>query len=462
MKRIPFALVLLMAVPVYASDLDQAIPGFSSSGKTAIPIDFQSVALQLNFDPATKTGIGRCEIEFRSGETGYPILDLVPSVRKVVLNGNDLGAGALPTISSPDNATKMRLLQASVNAGSLNRLEIEYTIPSADVGYDNNGVRMVWAMNDLGDRGFLEKYACANFEFDHFPMSLRVEIAGNPAPHQIFTNGSLEFVRNGLWRIEFPDYFTSSSHYFHISNRAFSLAEDIYPGIRKPIPVSVYGSTTASVTNALQRAKQVLAELEAAYGPYAHDSLTVYLTSTGGGMEHVGATITTLGALDHEITHSWFARGVMPSNGNSGWIDEAIASWRDNGYPRGTASLSGSTANLAGFSAYRRHTPQVAYTAGASLISRFDALFSRGMKATLRDVFSRAQRTTLTTTSFRALLESITGASIDNYFQRYVYGSSRGTNILDALPVLGSFLPESPMISRHPPALTSEEIRAIR
>ncbi len=463
MKLLTFALCLFWGTSLHASDLDRAIPSFTTAGKTAVPIDFQSVGLQLTFDLASQAGIGRCEIEFKAGATGYPLMDLVPSVRRVSLNGTDLGANGLTTVSAPDGTTKMRMLQASVNAGSTNKLEIEYTIPSGDVDYGSDGIRMVWAMSDVGaDRNFLEKYACANLEFDRFPMNLRVEIVGNPKNHQVFTNGSLEFIRNGLWRVEFPDYFTSSSHYFHISHRDFSLAEGTYQGIQKVIPVAVYGSGV-SVDNGLQKAKRVMAELEAAYGPYAHDSMTIYLTSSGGGMEHVGATITSLGALDHEITHSWFARGVMPSDGNSGWIDEAIASWRDNGYPRGTASLSGSSSNLASFSAYRRSTPPAAYTAGALLVSRFDSLFSGGMKSTLREVFSRAQRTAITTSGFRQILESITGTNVESYFQRYVYGGARRMDLPEAIPHLASnLLPEIPMISKHPRPLTEEEIRAIR
>ena len=76
-------------------------------------------------------------------------------------------------------------------------------------------------------------------------------------------------------------------------------------------------------------------ELEQTYGPYPHEALLIYCTGNiSGGMEYAGATMTSLEALGHEITHSWFARGVMPANGNAGWIDEAIARWRDRGYPR--------------------------------------------------------------------------------------------------------------------------------
>ena len=463
MNRLPFV-VCVLAVCLnpsnsLAADLDNAFPSFTTSGKTAVPADFQHIALELQFDPATSRATGRCEIEFTTAKDGYPVMDLVPEATKVVLNGTDLGRGGLPRISSPDSATRLRLINGAVKAGTTNTVVIEYPMNSSDVSFTNAGARIVWSMSDIGsDSHFLERYACANLEFDRFPMTMTVEVLGTPASHQIFTNGELSIVRNGFWRIRFPDYFTSSSFFFHLTNRPFVMESKTYKGLTKDIPVVVYGATGTAISTAMQRSLSVLKELESTYGPYAHDSLTVFLNNSfGGGMEHVGATITTLGALDHEITHSWFARGVMPADGNAGWIDEAIASWRDEGYPRGRAGLTGSASQLSGFSNYRRSTTMDAYTAGMNLMSRFDALFS-GLKGTLKEVFSRHQRTTISTPQFQQILKDITGQDVSSYFDRYVY--ARGArHTLSAEPM--SFL-HFPKVGKHPPPLSDEEVARLR
>ncbi len=94
--------------------------------------------------------------------------------------------------------------------------------------------------------------------------------------------------------------------------------------------------------------------------------------------------MTDTGALGHELTHSYFARGIMPANGNAGWIDEALASWRDNRYPRST-SISG-TANMAGRPGYTRFTDYAAYSYGARFMAYLDGKFAAqgGLKTYLR------------------------------------------------------------------------------
>ncbi|MBY0370314.1 hypothetical protein K2X33_06475 [bacterium] len=450
--------VTLLAVPERGRDLPLAPASFTVGGKKAIPIDFDSVHLELELDPSSGTAIGRCSISFYAKETGYPLMDLVPSVRSVRLNGVDLGSQGLPTVTAPQNATQLRMVNAEVQANTGGDLEIEFTLSSNEITFSNGGVRMVWAMSDVGaDRGFLERYACSNLEFDHFPMEMQVSITGQRTAHQIFTNGQLVFTGVGSYYVYFPYYFTTSSFYFHITNRPVSVKKETWQGKQALIPITVYGGTNVNVAQGLSTAKRVLAELESDYGPYAHKSLVVYLTPDGGGMEHAGATITSLGALGHEITHSWFARGVMPADGNAGWIDEAIASWRDNGYPRGNPSLQGNMSTLSGFATYARSTPMAAYTAGASLMSRWDGLFSGGLKPVLREVFSQAQKNTVSTPSFQALLEQISGKSLDDYFRRYVYGGMRQVTALQ--------LPAEPFPhgqTRHPRPFTRAEIQALR
>jgi hypothetical protein len=171
----------------------------------------------------------------------------------------------------------------------------------------------------------------------------------------------------------------------------------------------------------------VFGELEATYGPYAHDDLLVYITKPGemgsgvSGMEYAGATMTTMGALEHEITHSWFARGVMPANGNAGWIDEAIAKWRDLDYPR--YSEPPGRVNLAGFSLYRRTTEQLAYQWGPILLGHLDHLIGgEGLRPVLRALYLAKRRQTITTPFFQQFLEERMGLDLGPLFDRSVYG----------------------------------------
>src|SRR5690606_9545744 len=100
------------------------------------------------------------------------------------------------------------------------------------------------------------------------------------------------------------------------------------------------------------------------------------------------------------------ARGVMPSKGNSGWIDEAIASWRDYGYRRASGPPNRASVNLGGFSPYRRHTTYDAYSKGRNLIEEFDYMFRNqgGMKSILRNMFAQRQGMTISVGWFQEFL----------------------------------------------------------
>ena len=174
-------------------------------------------------------------------------------------------------------------------------------------------------------------------------------------------------------------------------------------------------------------------------------------------MEYPGAAITSIGALDHEALHSWFGRGVMPSDGRSGWLDEAVAAWRDNGYPRGTWPPNRAATNLATFSEFERFTPRNCYSDGSKLMSELDGYFgshgeATGMKPVLAKWFSLKKGQSVTTEEFRDYLELVSGENLHSVFSRYVYGNS---SLRDSV-VVGQ------LERGHPPKLTKAEVRELR
>ncbi len=131
--------------------------------------------------------------------------------------------------------------------------------------------------------------------------------------------------------------------------------------------------------------------------------------------------MTSFKALDHEMLHSYFAKGVMPANGNSGWIDEAIASWRDYGYQR--SATPGVPANLAGRSIYARNTNSQAYAHGREFLAHLDYIMQDkgGLKAFLRGYAQTYKYTLVTTDHFINNLEFFSGLELSDLFQANVY-----------------------------------------
>ncbi len=412
--------------------VEYSFPSFIHEGKSVVPINISELAIEIRIDVNNKQVDGNVNIRFSPLQSGYPMLDFVLKPKSIVLNGNSLPETGFPQIIPPENEAPIRILDVRLEGQSKNELKIHYGLSGPTIVFGNGGIRLGFFFNDLIERGFLERFVPANFEFDQFQMTLDMEIIGEANRHLLFCNGEITQITNQKWKVLFPEYFNCSSCFVHLTDRPVSINKSVFSGRDAEIPVTVYGDSTDVIEQAKSDAFRVMEELETEYGPYAHRDLLIYvarqLEPPLGGMEYCGATMTTLYALPHEITHSWFGRGIMPANGNSGWIDEAIARWRDNEYPRASGPPNRNPVQLSGFSPYRRHTTLYPspYSLGSLLLSELDYLFRNngGLRPILKDLFSEKRRKLITTPVFQKYLEQKSGVDLNNIFSRYVYGRS--------------------------------------
>jgi hypothetical protein len=463
-SRIFFGLgitVMFFAKSLFAADLDKAPPKFIYDARNAVFADFSTVRLNLSFDAASGKTTASAIINFTVAQDGMPIFDLIPKPSRVELDGGDVPLANVFLLKDPDRQSTLRAVGVEVSPGQNHVLEIDYQL-GEEVSYSDGAVAAGFFMSDLTDREYWEQYAPTNYEYDQYQQTVTVEVTGTDREHDLFVNGVVTDLGFNRWQIQYPSYFTSSSFYFHMAAKGrFAVERSSYAGINGAIPLTVYSGSQSNVSRGMTNLKRYLAELESTYGAFAHASFTAYITDTGGGMEYCGATITSLGALGHETTHSWFARGVMPANGNAGWIDEAIASWRDDGYPRGNGQV-GTPRVLGGFSPYKRYTTRDAYSYGAELMADFDAMLAStnfgGLRNMLKDFFGGFKRQTITTPIFQGQMEKALGQNMQQFFDRNVYGKG----LITRLPGVG--VPEGWDVdwSRHPRPYTREEWLELR
>ena len=426
------------------------------SGKRAVPMDFQEVLLEISIDNSSNVSTGVADIAFISYEDGYPYFLLDGTVVSARLNGASV---SIVQTQDPDSLNSIRMVQLPVKAGANNRLELSYELTSDAVSYRADGIGLVTAMADIDDGNFFEAYGPANFEDDQFRMKLRVNLIGVSSAHQFFTNGRLTELGGASWDVDFPAYFNSSAFYFHVTDTALAVRTGNYEGLTKNIPLTVYAADAASADSAMNALPGLFKELESAYGPYLHESFTAYISGSGG-MEHCGATITSLSALGHELTHSWFGRGILPGGGASGWFDESIASWRDYGYQRASGTALRSATNLATLSKFERFTPYNSYADGRTLMGEFDYLLAGkagGLRAVLKEFFAMKKSQIIQTQDFLSYLASRSGQDLGWMFDRYVFGKSSAQAATDAKEVAPDSQP-----SMHPPALTRDDIERLR
>jgi hypothetical protein len=424
----------LLCFSAMASDLDKRPLPFPHQGGHAVFADFKSAHYEITYDINKKIAYARAEIELETAEAGNPIFDSHQDPTLVSLNGITTTADLVKT---PSDETTVRVVGEKVEAGN-HRLIVELPIVQL-VEFTKGGVKSAFWLSDLTERGYLERYLPTNFLFDRIPTSFHVKFIGGSETQKIYTNGVLEKVSSTEYKIIFPDGFNSSCHYFH-TVVAGTMVEKTFiykSNDGREIPAIIYvkndGDQDAYLESLKTKTITIMDELENDYGPFLHPSLTIYIAGRGG-MEYSGATMTSESALGHELFHSYFARGVMPSDGNSGWIDEALARWRDNGY-QSITTLFG-TSNMANHAYYNRVTDRLAYSFGERFIALMEGKLTPlgGLKPFLKELVAQKAFAPLNTQEFILEMNDFFGLSFDRFFKKYLFGEGQKSMKINIRP----------------------------
>ncbi len=391
----------------------------SRGSKELVFVDFSEATSKIIYDVINKKTTAETTITLYQPVQGNIIFDLVEQPESITING-ELTSSTSHTIAQ--SGSQVRYINKVTEAGT-HTLKIVNNIERL-ISYDSytKTVRSAFWMSDLSDRRFLEAYLPSNLEYDQYQNNFKVEIIGSEKKHIIRTNGEVTEEEQNKFLIKYPEHYTSSSIYFHLMEEgAFSEENNIYKSIDgREIPVTIYSSWDTS--RFMISSLRILAELEKDYGPWPHDFLIVYGAGSGG-MEYAGATRTSMRALGHELHHGYFARSMMPSRGNNGWIDEALASWRDNGYDsRAIGSLSPS--KMGAHSEYRRTTDRAAYSKGARFMAylNYDLKDKGGLRPFLKAYFAKYNQQSFITQNFKDELEAWADKNYDYLFNPYIYG----------------------------------------
>ncbi len=429
------------------TDLDYAPPSFMSAGKKVIFVDFIRAEYHLDFDVSAENepdkAIVRSNITFTARDSGFPAIVCQQRVDSIYLNGSEIRVEAH---KSPDKEDSFKVLSEPVSPGThvvniVNRLDQEGPRGFPVSWIEPTKVECIFKMADGDARNiicpsgpynlhkgeFLGAFLPANYNYDHFQMSFTVTIRHTDAPHSVFTNGVISGM-SGDWTIDFPEFYTSSCPWFHLAptEKYKFRREEFSSSDGRTIPVLVYAKRVARVDRQLdrflRRARECLGQLELDFGPFPHDSLTIFARDACISMEYAGATETTFSALRHELDHSYFARSVIPVNGNAGWIDEAIAVWGDENYRKVRPSRR---TNMACRTPYIRTTHPDAYSAGykfmAYLNSRLESTGSRqGLKVFLKHYATQRRHRSIDVREFLVMLENFHGKALKNLFKQWV------------------------------------------
>ncbi len=456
MKKLLLGLITVLSFQAFAG-IDQAPPAFKTKDGKVIFVDFIKAVYELTYDKANKQAWASTNITFMANDTGYPVFDSVSKPTEVIVNGKAVEHTLTPV---PGNVSFVRYPKVEVTPG-IHTMTIRTPIEKG-TKYGWKGVSSGFFIKDLKDRMFLERFLPTNYEYDQYQMTFRVQVIGTNKAHNIFANGVTKELDNNFIEVSYPSFYTASSVYFHlVPKRKFWRLHFKFPSISgRQIPVTIYSSFRFRNWRMKRKTVKVMRELERDYGAWPHPELLIYGTKIRGGMEYVGATATSYISLGHELQHSYFAKGVLPADGNSGWMDEGIASWRDKGHQT-HKSPNYFSVNLAKHNVYTRKTDKRSYEKGRSFFAYIHYQLKQaglpGLKDFLRGYFNKRKFTTVTTNDFKSDLEEYSGLDFTEDFNQYIYGGHPDKNQSLSNGRSPAVEPENP----HHVEYTQEEIDSI-
>jgi hypothetical protein len=420
-----------------------------ADGDLVVAVDAESLRATVRFDVEARSAEVTAVLDFRiDGPDGLPAFDLRQDIDEAVLDGQRLSLDALAhrDLGAGDGA-RMRVLDLPCASGSRHRLELRYRLATPDaagsqpVGWadDDDGVRFDLWMSDLDPGRYLEMWFPAGLCHDRLSVALDIEVAAPGRPHAVLANGEVHALAPGSrWRVTYPSDFTSLSPMLVLGPRdELSVHHRVAPVSGRPLDVTVaaWAGTGPGPESAAADVASWLAQFAARYGAWCHGGRFVALLwDAPRGMEYDGATTACEPALEHEVFHSWFGRGVKPASANDGWIDEAMATWAT-----GSGRLPGSrfAAEPLGLDeepvllcpshAWARSTPREAYPAGGRLLAGLAAMAggAGAMRSALADWHAHYGGGQASTADLARHMSRWCGRDVTPWWDRYVYGGER-------------------------------------
>ena len=405
------------------------------------------MAASLHFDVAAREARGVATVEFHGGVAdGYPALDLRQEVESVRLDGRDLSPDDFaPVDLGGGEGAEMRVLDVEVESESRHRLELTYRLDTPasagaePLGWVSDGLRFDFWMSDLQPGRYLEMWVPAPLVHDRFALSLDVRIEGTDRSHVLVANtGGVEAEPGGrAWSLLYPAHFTAlspmlviaPSDTMEIRRSAVSMA-----GRSRSLGLVTarHTDTDADVSACEADIRAWLNYLATRYDPWVHgDTFWAVIWGPGRGMEYDGATTASVPALEHEVFHSWFGRGVKPARASDGWIDEAFTTWstasRRSELPRFATlelGLDEPPVELYPPHPWARRTPVEAYAEGSKLFAGLAHQMGgpERLRSAMADWYRANAGGLVTTDGLLHHLRAWSGVDISPWWARYVHG----------------------------------------
>jgi hypothetical protein len=392
-------------------------------------IDIKTITVTFDYFPESFYADGQARVEFtmRPGQM-RPVIHFDPAIRynavnSLFLNGEPLNfsqAADVRVLEYTESTQDALELQRDLQPDAIHTLEISYRLPLPEL-YP----RFSTEVSDLEGRGNEEIFPTINTPH---------ELARHHLTFRVHSGTAFRCIGSGLvvksetnvqqWILDTEREMASGTVMFVLLPQEDTVLEQRnISGVNVRILSFIGG---ASISAAFDQLTSWLPELAANLGPFPMPrGISIFLVSSGGGMEYYGGTITSLWALRHEVFHMYYGCSTILATYRDSWLDEAINMWYELSLDPSYAPIdrdyrsnivSGRSPVAVGFD--RR-----AYDEGARIMEAVAReLGGRGgMIAFLRYVQRYKQFAPFTTWDFLDFLEDFTGLDMRDRFSSWLY-----------------------------------------
>jgi hypothetical protein len=275
-------------------------------------------------------------------------------------------------------------------------------------------------------------------------------------------NGSSNMTRY-RWRTAYP----TSTYLWAFSTSQYNTWTQTYtyplPGGgtgTMPVEFNIYPSSDTPANRAAwELVLPMLEVFRPLFGeyPFINEKYGIYQFPFGGGMEHQtnsGQGTFNEGVTAHELAHQWWGDMITCKTWNDIWLNEGFASysealWRERRpgnagldslqsfmNSRRPASLNGSVYVYATNDMNRIFSSTFSYNKGSWVLHTLrHTLGDQAFFATLAAYRAQYAGSAATTDQFRAVAESVSGQSLESFFDALVYGIGAPTYVAGIEPV---------------------------
>jgi hypothetical protein len=393
-------------------------------------IDISTVTVTFDYFPLEYYVDCRALVEFtmRPGQS-RALIHLQPAirdsnvVRSISLNGEVLNFSneADVKIISFEGTTQQALeFQRNLAADTVHTLDVSYrvTIPE---GYP----RFSSMVNDLEGRGNEQWFPTINTPHELARHLLTFRVHGDIA-FRCIGSGLVRETPSDVqqWSLDTEREVASYTIMWVLLPEEDTILEErLIGGVNVRIMAFV-GQIPPSIAFAVL--EQWLPELGTNLGPFPMPrGLSIFLVSSGGGMEYYGATITTLNSLEHEVFHMYFGCSTVNKTYRDSWLDEAINMWYEYSVDPGYAPIPADYMSniVSGRSAIAVGFDRRAYDQGARIMEAVAR--ELGGRYEMIDFLSYIHHkysfTPFTTMDFLDFLEEYSGVDMTARFLNWLY-----------------------------------------